>query len=219
MGRYKIFSFWTHWPNCGLVVAKNVRGWWFLTIIWNTDHCFVYTGLVSLQKLFDLSQLMVSNHYLGYWSQNPLHMWCVHWLGEFSYFWWKLAKFGLSGGRKMAAVGGFGQLFRILIIEITSYWLGEFLKKMRFLAKYQHSGGQKWPKLMFYDNWIVSWHFLAMSTVCLWRLIGDATIRFIDLLVLIYMLTHLLKNNQETIDEVGLSDCSDIVVVAPMAPI
>ena len=178
VGRYKIFSFWTHWPNCGLVVAKNVRGWWFLTIIWNTDHCFVYTGLVSLQKLFDLwpyqpnfghlvarkwPQLMVSNHYLGYWSRNPLHMWCVHWLGEFSYFWWKLAKFGFSGGRKMAAVGGFGQLFRILIIEITSYWLGEFLKKCDFWPNISTLVAKKWPKLMF----MITELFLDIFLPCL----------------------------------------------------
>ena len=43
----------------------------------------------------------------------------------------------------MAAVGGFWQLSRILIIEITSYWLGEFWKMTQFFAKYQHPGGQK----------------------------------------------------------------------------
>ena len=149
---------------------------------------------MSLQKLLNLwscspnfghlvaskwHQLMVSNHYLGYWSRNP-----------------KLDKFGPSGGRKMAAVGGFWQSSRILIIKITSYWLGEFWKMTWFFAKYQHSGGQKWPKLMVYDNWTLSWHFVAMSTVDLWRLSDDAAIRSLDLLVLIYMLTHLYKKKK-----------------------
>ena len=166
---------------------------------------------MSLKKLFNLwscsqnfghlvarkwHQLMVSNHYLGYWSRNPLHIWCVHWLGEFSYFWFKLDKFGPSGGRKMAEVGGFWQSSRILIIKITSYWLGEFWKMTRFFAKYQHSGGQKWPKLMVYDNWTLSWHFVAMSTVELWRLSDGAAIRSLYLLVLIYMLTHLYKKEK-----------------------
>ena len=76
-----------HYVICGNVHKilaiwwlENGPNWWFLNTIWATDH--------------------------------GIHLICDVYTGlerEFSYFWWKLAKFGPSGGRKMAVVGGFGQ--------------------------------------------------------------------------------------------------------------
>ena len=141
-------------------------------------------------------QLMVSNHYLGHWSRNPLHIWCVHWSGEFSYFWLKLYKFGPSGGRKWLQLLVSDNYLEYWSLKLLHSDQVSFEKLLDFFAKYQHSGGQKWQKLMVYVNWTVSWHFFAMFTVDLCLLSDDAAKSSLDLLLLIYMLTHLYKKKK-----------------------
>ena len=162
--------------------------WWISTIIWTTDHLVPWCRWIH--RLGEFSeiipkylQLVVSNHYLEYWSCNPLHTWCKQFLVGFSDFLGTLAN-RPSGGWNMAAGGDFWPLSWILVINTihTGQWGFRNYLILARLAKIQASGSQRWPKLVVYDIWPFL-HFRAMFTVGLWRLSDDAAIKSLDLLV------------------------------------
>ena len=115
---------------------------------------------------------MLSDHYLEYWSLNPLYTWCMHQLCKSSGMKRYLAKL---------------TIFSPLVAKKWQHtdWCSfqEWFNFLATLAKFQSSGGQRWPKLVVYDKWPVSWHFLAMCTVGLCWLSDDIAIRSLDLLV------------------------------------
>ena len=68
--------------------------------------------------------LVVSDHYLEYWSLNALHTWYIHWLGESSEmirFLAKFVKYRPSGDRKMSETSGFQSISETLITQSPSY--------------------------------------------------------------------------------------------------
>ena len=157
---------------------------------------------------------MVSDYYLEYWSLNPLHTWCMHWLcksSEMKRYLAKLTIFSPLVAKKFQQSVAFNHYlvyWSLNTLHTGQCSFQEWLNFLATLAKFASSGGQRWPKLVVYDNWPVSWHFLAMSTVGLcWlsNLSNDTAIRSLDLLV--------CTKIQARIDGIGLSECSQCCIL------
>ena len=118
--------------------------------------------------------LMVSDHYLEYWSLNPLNSYLVYALCLLQVFRDEKIFGQVDHFSPLVAKKWQQSRWLSIIIWYTDHWIHFTLVIVVFrndsnflatLAKFHSSGGQRWPKLVVYDNWPVSWHFLAMSTV------------------------------------------------------
>ena len=90
------------------------------------------------------------DHYLEYWSTNPLHTWCIHWWAESSEMipcTATLAKSRPSVCRKMVENGHVQPLSGILIAQSTLTGSSEMIRFWATLVKFQPSGGPKMAEI------------------------------------------------------------------------
>ena len=91
---------------------NSINFWFGLCICWvSVQNWFAFWAMLaqfwpsSVQnKDWKWVKMVVSNHYLRKYSDNPIQTWCVHLLGacsELLRFWATLVQIWPSGGRKM----------------------------------------------------------------------------------------------------------------------
>ena len=122
------------------------------------------------------AQLVVADHYLGYLFLNPLHMWCIHFVGESSEvirFLAMLVKCPPSGGQ---------QLGRLVVSNISTPSRLICLIFARFVVT------MSWKSLTDCDcNRVqgasMAAIFVAASFVGFWRFSGDSANRHLDIIV------------------------------------
>ena len=110
--------------------------------------------------------------------------WCIHRLGEspeiiqFSCS-TMLAKFRLSGGRKISTIGGFQPLFGILVVESTSYMVYILVRRgFTFLARWPNFGRLVAEKIAAVGFWPL-YGILIIEYTSYWLVKFSEMIRFV----------------------------------------